>query len=69
MCVTLIIIRCVFVGEIIVCVSCHKCHHVHSYTCNNDVPVPCNMYCNTVTYTFMYYTGNTVDVILLCVAV
>ena len=32
---------CVFVGEIIVCVACHKCHHVH--TCDNDVHVPCNV--------------------------
>ena len=33
---------CVFVGiKIVVCVSCHKCHHVH--TCDNDVHVPCNV--------------------------
>ena len=34
-------LNCVFVGEIIVDVSHHKCHHVH--TCDNDVHVPCNV--------------------------
>ena len=34
-------IVCVFVAEITVDVSCHKCHHVR--TCGNDVHVPCNV--------------------------